>query len=128
MCGYVDAGWRHDVTCRACQCGPGSTGAWPMQDRFRLMASAVVSASGVSGSWTLGAAKPLVVEAIDQNPHPVLGAPVAFLPCRAAVVAQDPHVRVQDHPPPPQGDRVAVAEAGSRPAGPAGPGLPAERR
>ena len=51
-----------------------------------------------------------------------------FLPCRAAVVVQDPDLRSRDHPPPPDLDRVAVAEAEPRPAGPAGPGLPAQRR
>jgi hypothetical protein len=35
----------------------------------------------------------------------------AFLPCRAAAVAQDPHLRVRDHPPPPRLDRVALADA-----------------
>jgi hypothetical protein len=34
----------------------------------------------------------------------------AFLPCRAAVVIQDPQLRGRDHPPPPGLDRVAVAE------------------
>src|ERR1700722_1061001 len=35
----------------------------------------------------------------------------AFLPCRAAVVIQDPQLRGRDHPPPPGLDRIAVAEA-----------------
>jgi hypothetical protein len=35
----------------------------------------------------------------------------ALLPCRAAVVPQDPHLCVQDHPPAPQGDQVRVAQA-----------------
>jgi Helix-turn-helix of DDE superfamily endonuclease/DDE superfamily endonuclease len=35
----------------------------------------------------------------------------AFLPCRAAAVAQDPHLRVRDHPPAPDLDRVALAGA-----------------
>jgi hypothetical protein len=35
----------------------------------------------------------------------------AFLPCRAAVVPQDPRLHAQDHPAAPPVDRVAVAEA-----------------
>ena len=35
----------------------------------------------------------------------------AVLPCRAAVVVPDPHLRVRDHPPPPGLDRLAVAKA-----------------
>jgi hypothetical protein len=38
----------------------------------------------------------------------------AVLPCRAAVGAQDPHLRVRDHPTAPGLDRVAVAEAHPR--------------
>jgi hypothetical protein len=49
----------------------------------------------------------------------------AFLPCLAAVVASDPELRGRDHPPPPDLDRLAVAEAEPRAAGPPGPGLPA---
>src|SRR5512142_2326812 len=73
-------------------------------------------------------AEPLVIEAIDQDPHPGPGAPVAFLPCRAAVVVQDLELCRRDHPPPPRLDRVVLAEAEPRPAGPAGPGLPAQGR
>jgi hypothetical protein len=35
----------------------------------------------------------------------------AFLPCHAAVVVPDPHLCSRDHPPPPQGDRLVLAEA-----------------
>src|SRR5262249_25076317 len=52
----------------------------------------------------------------------------AFLPCFAAVVASDPELRGRNHPPPPDLDRLAVAEASPRAAGPPGPGLPAQRR
>jgi Helix-turn-helix of DDE superfamily endonuclease len=45
-----------------------------------------------------------VDEAVDQNDlHRTRGSR-AFLPCRAAVVPQDPHLRVRDHPPVPQVD------------------------
>ena len=40
--------------------------------------------------------------------------------CRAAVVPQDPHPRSRAHPPAPGLDRLAVAEAEPRPAGPPG--------
>ena len=41
-------------------------------------------------------------EAVDRNDlHRHQGLP-CFVPCRAAVVAPDPHLRVWDHPPPPQ--------------------------
>jgi DDE superfamily endonuclease/Helix-turn-helix of DDE superfamily endonuclease len=39
----------------------------------------------------------------------------AFLPCRAAAVAQDPHLRFRDHPPAPRLDRLALAETELRP-------------
>ena len=52
----------------------------------------------------------------------------AFLPCRAAVVVGDSYLRVRDHPPAPQVDRVAVAAAELRQAGPARARLPAQRR
>lgn len=55
--------------------------------------------------------KPLVSEAIDQESFTTTRGFHAFLPCRAAVVVPDPHLRVRDHPPPPVGGRVAVAEA-----------------
>ena len=51
-----------------------------------------------------------------------------FSTVRAAVVVPDPQLRRRADPPAPEGDWVAVAEAGSCPAGPADPGLPAERR
>jgi DDE superfamily endonuclease len=50
----------------------------------------------------------------------------AVLPRRAAVVLQDPELCGRDHPPAPQVDRVALAEAEPGAAGPAGPGLPAQ--
>ncbi len=46
----------------------------------------------------------------------------AVLPCRAAVVAQDPHLRGRDHPPPPGCDEVALAQAEPRAAGSPRPG------
>ena len=49
-------------------------------------------------------------------------------PCRAAVVPHDPELRGRDHPPAPQVDRFAVAEAGCRVAGAPGARLPAEGR
>ena len=52
----------------------------------------------------------------------------AFLPCRAAVVVPDPHLCGRDHPPPPEGDRLVLAEAEPRAAGSPGAGLPAQRR
>ncbi len=51
-----------------------------------------------------------------------------FLPCRAAAVVPDPHLRLRLHPLPPCCDRVGLAEAERRAAGPPGPRLPAERR
>src|SRR5215472_7133059 len=39
------------------------------------------------------------------------GASRAFLPCRAAVVCPDPHLRCRGHPAPPQEDRVGLAQA-----------------
>ena len=56
------------------------------------------------------------------------GASDAFLPCRAAVVPPDPHIHRRDHPPSPPADRLTLAQAQPRSAGPAGPGLPAQRR
>jgi DDE superfamily endonuclease len=52
----------------------------------------------------------------------------AFLPCRAAVVVPDPHLPGRDHPPPPEGDRLVLAEAEPWAAGSPRAGLPAERR
>ena len=52
----------------------------------------------------------------------------AFLPCRAAAVVPDPHLRGRDHPPPPEVDRLGLEEAQPGEAGPPGPSLPAERR
>src|SRR5512135_2119581 len=52
----------------------------------------------------------------------------AFLPCRAAVVFPDPHLRCGGHPPPSQEHRVVLAQARPWPAGPARAGLPAQRR
>ena len=34
-----------------------------------------------------------------------------LLPCRAAVVVPDPHLRGRDHPPPPCRDRLGLVEA-----------------
>ena len=50
------------------------------------------------------------------------------LPCRAAVVPQDPELRGRDHPAAPEADRVAVAEAEPWAAGPARARLPAQGR
>ena len=69
-----------------------------------------------------------VNEAIDQDPHLPPRGSDAFLPCRAAVVAPDPGLHRRDHPSPPQADRIVLAQAQPRPAGPAGAGLPAQRR
>jgi hypothetical protein len=52
----------------------------------------------------------------------------AVLPCRAATVPPDPQLCGRDHPPPPGLDRVVLAEAEPRPAGPFSPGLPGQRR
>ena len=52
----------------------------------------------------------------------------AFLPCRAAVVPLDAELHGGNHPPPREDHWVAAAEAQPRAAGPARPGLPAERR
>ena len=68
--------------------------------------------------------KPLVSEAIDQESFTTTRSFHAFLPCRAAAVVPDPDFRVRDHPPPPGLDRVVLAEAEPRAAGPAGPGPP----
>src|SRR5215472_6737909 len=55
------------------------------------------------------------------------GASRAFLPCRAAVVCPDPHLRCRGHPTPPQEDRVGLAQAQPGTAGPArASGLPAQ--
>jgi hypothetical protein len=51
-----------------------------------------------------------------------------FLPRRAAVVCPDPHLCRRDHPPSPQEDQVALAQAPLRAAGPARAGLSAQRR
>ena len=59
--------------------------------------------------------------AVTRCFHPVL-------PCRAAVVPQDPHLCGGDHPPAPQGDRVVLADAEPRTAGTAGHGLLAQGR
>src|SRR5215467_7820030 len=56
------------------------------------------------------------------------GASRAFLPCRAAVVCPDPHLRCRGHPTPPHEDRVGLAQAQPGTAGPAGAGLPAQGR
>src|SRR6185312_12258298 len=56
------------------------------------------------------------------------GAPVAFLPCRAADVVPDPVLRRRGHPPSPQGPRVVLAQAQAGPAGAPGPRLPEEGR
>jgi hypothetical protein len=50
----------------------------------------VVIRTGVSAS---DMAKPLVDEAIDQDPHRPPRGFRAVLPCRAAVVCPDPHLR-----------------------------------
>src|SRR5215469_12532326 len=55
-------------------------------------------------------AKPLVDEAIDQDPHPLPRASRAFLPCRAAVVCPGPDLRCRGHPTPPHGDRAGLAQ------------------
>jgi len=52
----------------------------------------------------------------------------AVLPCRAAVVVGDSRLCVRDHPPAPEVDRLAVAAAELRQAGPARARLPAQRR
>ena len=68
----------------------------------------------------------LVSETVDQNSLHHQGFP-CFLPCRAAAVAQDPNLRVRDHPPSPGCDRVRLAEAELRAAGPSHAGLAAQR-
>ena len=73
-------------------------------------------------------ARPLVDEAIDQDPHLHQGAPDALQPCRAAVVASDPRIHRRDHPPPPTADRPTMAQARLRAAGAAGAGLPSQER
>src|SRR5580704_10409 len=72
--------------------------------------------------------KPPVDEAITTSLHRTPGASRAFLPCRAAVVAPDPHLHRRADPPAPGGNRVAVAEAEPGTAGFAGPGPPAPGR
>jgi putative transposase len=52
-------------------------------------------------------------------PSPITRGFHVVLPCRAAVVPQDPQLRGRDHPAAPEVDRVAVAEAEPRAAGPA---------
>ena len=52
----------------------------------------------------------------------------AVLPGRAAVVLQDPRLRGRDHPPAPQADRVALAEAYRSTDGPLTRALGALRR
>ena len=56
-----------------------------------------------------GVTKPLVDDAIDQDPHLPPRGFHAFLPCRAAVVCPDPHLCRRGHPPSPQADRVVLA-------------------
>src|SRR5689334_21743463 len=80
------------------------------------------------GVLPLETAKPLVVEAVTTPASSVQGLLHAVLPCRAAAVAPDPLLCGRDHPPAPGRDRVAVAEAEPRAAGPAGPGPPAQGR
>jgi len=80
------------------------------------------------GASPLRLKKPLVSEAIDQESFTTTRGPHAFLSCRAAAVVPDPHFRVRDHPPPPQVDRFAVAEAEPRSAGHARACLPAQGR
>ena len=62
-----------------------------------------------------GMRKPPVSELVDQNSlTSTTRGSRAFLPCRAAVVPQDPELRGRDYPPAPEGDRFAVAEAEPR--------------
>ena len=56
-------------------------------------------------AWDI--AKPLVDEATGQDPHPLPRGFSCFLPCRAAVVCPDLHLRCRGHPAPPQEDRSA---------------------
>ena len=56
------------------------------------------------------------------------GAPMLFYPAALPLSVPDPHLRRRDHPPSPQEDRVVLAQAQPRAAGPAGAGLPAQRR
>ena len=58
-------------------------------------------------------AKPLVDDAIDQDPHLPPRGFGAVVPCRAAAVAPDPHLDGGDHPPPPGADRLALTQIGS---------------
>src|SRR5690348_14523359 len=88
----------------------------------------LVTVWSLRGVLPLGLAKPLVVEAITTSASSVQGLLHAVLPCLAAVVAPDPLLRGRDRPPAPEADRVTLTEAEPRPAGPARPGLPAQRR
>jgi hypothetical protein len=73
-------------------------------------------------------AKPLVDDAIDLDPYLPPRGFHAVLARRAAAVSPDPHLHCRDHPPPPGADRLALPQAHPFLAGPAGPGLPAQRR
>ena len=64
----------------------------------------------------------------DAEPRRPHRGHMAFLPGRAAAVVPDPHLCGGDHPPPPRCDRLALAEAEPRAAGPARPCLPAQGR
>ena len=81
-----------------------------------------------SGVAAGGVAKPLTAGAIGQDLLHLTRGLGAFLPCCAAVVPPDPELRRRGDPPPPPRDRLAVAQAEPRLAGPAGTGLPAKRR
>ncbi len=73
-----------------------------------------------------GVAKPLISEAIDQDPYLLPRGSGAFLPCCAAGVFPDPDLHRGSHPPSPGAHRLTLAQAQPGPAGPAGAGLPAK--
>ena len=66
--------------------------------------------SGEVSPWRM--AKPLVDEAIDQDPHPSAeGLQMLFYPAALPLSRQTLDLHRRDHPPPPQADRLALAQA-----------------
>src|SRR6185437_16487195 len=88
----------------------------------------LVTMRSLHGALPLEMAKPLVVEAVTTPASSTQGLLHAVLPCRAAVVAPDPHLCRRDHPPSPDGDRLVLAQDEPGRPGPARAGLPAQRR
>jgi hypothetical protein len=81
----------------------------------------------MGGVSAFSTAKPLVDEAIATIIIICSGASMLFYRAALPLSSQTLAYTRRDHPPPPQGDRLTLAQAQPREAGPARAGLPAQR-